>query len=394
MTLDIPSARILRDVAQLYTQATGTEINVAFYSYDGLNEMLGNIENTNSFDVIRIDGRRLSWYAEKTLTPLREIDPDIERLFEGFLPGLKNDYSQVNGELYALPTTPSSQLLFYRKDLFESAAWRRQYAERFGRELKIPATFEEFNQIAAFFSRKLNPASPTLFGTTFTMGNSNVAGKEFLTRYFSHTPQLYAEGKLRLTSQEGVLSMGELLAVKPCTDEAPCPSWQHAAHAFARGQVAMTIMFSNFAPTIVQSNSCVLDKIGYALVPGGNPMTGGSAIGVCKTSRRKEEALRFIRWLCTEEVATAMTLMGTMSPCKKTYENYEVMDLYPWLVTAKDHFALSRTAYAPPNDPRPFDEPKFLGILGMAVNTAFGGIMSVEEALAFAETTFNRSFYK
>ena len=121
-------------------------------------------------------------------------------------------------------------------------------------------------------------------------------------------------------------------------------------------------------------------------------MTGGSAIGVCRYSKRKEEALRFIRWLCTEEVATAMTLMGTMSPCKKTYENYEVMDLYPWMVMAKDNFALSHTRYAPEGDSRPFDEPKFLGILGMAVHTAYHGIMSAEDALRFAQSTFEKTY--
>ncbi len=391
VTLDSPSARILKDVSRLYTKATGTQINVAIYSYDGLNEILSNLENTDSFDVIRIDSRRLSWYAKKAFAPLKEIDPTIGAVFETFLPGLSQEYSHFDGILYALPSTPSSQLLFYRKDLFENTAWRRQYAERYQQELLPPSTFQEFNRIAGFFTRQLNPLSPVPFGTTLTLGNSNVAGKEYLTRYFSHSKQLYDGGRIQLTGPEGIAAMGELLTAKDFTGANPCSTWQAAATEFTKGNVAMTIMFSNFASGIVGTDSQVLDRIGYAPVPGGNPMTGGSAIGVCRYSRKKEEALRFIRWLCTEEVATAMTLMGTMSPCKKTYENYEVMDLYPWLVMAKDNFALSHTCYAPEEAGCPFDEPKFLGILGMAVHTAYHGIMTADDALRFAQSTFEKT---
>lgn len=391
VTLDSHSARILKDVSQLYTKATGIKINVAIYSYDGLNEILSNLENTDAFDVIRIDSRRLSWYARKAFAPLEEIDPSIGSVFETFLPGLSTEYSHFDATLYALPSTPSSQLLFYRKDLFEDAAWRRQYAERYQQELLPPATFEEFNRIARFFTRKFNPLSPVPFGTTLTLGNSNVAGKEYLTRYFSHSTRLYDGQRILLESPEGTRAMRELLEAKDFIGMAPCSTWHIAAREFASGNVAMTILFSNFVSGIMGTDSHVLDKTGFTLVPGSNPMTGGSAIGVCRYSKRKEEALRFIRWLCTEEVATAMTLMGTMSPCIKTYENYEVMDLYPWMVMAKDNFALSRTSYAPEGDNLPFDEPKFLGILGMAVHTAYHNIMPVETALRFAQSTFEKN---
>lgn len=393
VTLDSPSARILKHVSQLYTKVTGVEINVAIYSYDGLNEMLSNIEHSNSFDVIRIDSRRLSWYAEKTLTPLHEIDSTIDEVFDTFLPGLSKDYSHFDGTLYALPSTPSSQLLFYRKDLFENTAWRRQYAEEYQQELTPPTTFEEYNRIARFFTRKLNPTSPVPYGTTLTLGNSNVAGREYLTRYFSHSSQLYDKQQILLTSPQGVQSMEELMAAKECIAPIPSASWQSASREFSRGNAAMTVMFSNFASSTVDTNSQVLDKVGYTLVPGGNPMTGGSAIGVCRYSQHKEEALRFIRWLCTEEVATAMALMGTTSPCLKTYENYEVMDLYPWMVMAKDSFSLSHTSYVAKEDNLPFDEPKFLGILGMAVQTAYNEIMPVKEALQFAQSTFEKKFH-
>ena len=39
-----------------------------------------------------------------------------------------------------------------------------------------------------------------------------------------------------------------------------------------------------------------------------------------------------------------------------------------------------------------FDEAKFLGLLGLAVNTAFSGAMPVEDTLRFARQTFDKAF--
>ena len=86
----------------------------------------------------------------------------------------------------------------------------------------------------------------------------------------------------------------------------------------------MTIIYSNYASEMLNASSRITNKIGFAVVPGGNPLVGGGTIGVCRNSRYPREALDFIQWVCSEEVTTAMTLMGSVSPCRKTYENYEV----------------------------------------------------------------------
>ena len=87
-----------------------------------------------------------------------------------------------------------------------------------------------------------------------------------------------------------------------------------------------------------------------------------------------------------------MMLMGTTSPCSKAYENLEVIDRCPWLLMARDCFALSRASHIPPMRVSSFDEQRFLNILGMAVNTAYSGVMSMEDTLKFAQTTFEKAF--
>jgi len=43
------------------------------------------------------------------------------------LPNALKNYSYLDGDIYALPGTPSIQLLFYRKDLFEDTRLKRLY---------------------------------------------------------------------------------------------------------------------------------------------------------------------------------------------------------------------------------------------------------------------------
>ena len=153
LTQDSPSINILRNVSRLYTRETGTEISFAAYSYDGLSEVLSSIENTAAFDLARLDSKRWPYYMERVYTPLKEIDPDIESIFDTFVPGLSRKYSHMNGTLYALPNTTSAQLLFYRRDLFESTAFRRRYSEMYNCELLPPTTYQEYNRIAQMVRR-------------------------------------------------------------------------------------------------------------------------------------------------------------------------------------------------------------------------------------------------
>ena len=50
---------------------------------------------------------------------------------DSFIPGLVPQYTRVNGVAYAFPETPSAQLLFYRKDLFENTVLQRLYKEQY-----------------------------------------------------------------------------------------------------------------------------------------------------------------------------------------------------------------------------------------------------------------------
>lgn len=392
LTLDSPTAHIMEDLARLYSRATGVEVKIAISPYDSIYELLNNMGGLDTYDIIRLDHTWLTGFASKIFAPLEELDPQISEVFKTFIPGLIPNFSTVKGKIYTLPETPSAQLLFYRKDLFESTVIQRLYKERYREGLKPPTNYREFNQIASFFTRQLNPNSPIEYGTTMTLGNSGVSATEFLTRFFSHTQELFdSSGNLLLNTDLALQAMKELVEAKQYSPKKYNNWWRDTAREFAEGNTAMTVLFSNYASEMLNSNSKIIGKIGYAPAPGNNALVGGGCIGVCKNSRSKQEAVDFVKWVCSDKVSTAMTLLGSVSPCKRTYENYEVIDTYPWLTLSKDAINTSVTVRTPGEDDTKFDERRFLSILGMAVNNAYNAAMTEAEALAFAQGIYLRT---
>lgn len=384
LAIDSPETMILQGVARLYTEETGTQIEFDVLAYDDLYQQFLKAEHSDYYDIFRMDVTWLPLLSERILVPLEELDENIEEVHKEYIPALINKYSRVHGRNYALPITPSTQLLFYRKDLFENTVIKRLYSETYKSELKIPKTFEEYNKIAEFFAT--NEALEEHYFSNLTLGSMGVTATEFLCRLFSHKKHLYGkDGKVVVNDEAGVLAMQELMTAKQYSDKKVVHWWKTSAREFAEGKLAMMINFSNYAPEIIGAGSKVVGNIGVAMVPGRNPIYGGGTVGISKNSHQKEDALAFIKWITTEPAASGMAALGSVSPCAKTYNKYDIIDVFPWLELSKDCFSKSHMQRIPADSDKAFDEIKFLNIVGMAVENVMMGFLSAEESLNRAQ---------
>ena len=392
LMLNGPEATAVQNLSRIYTNSTGIKINVSVFSYDEIYEILSTTGG-KAFDILRIDITFLSWFAQKLLIPLQELDPHIAGMLPQFLDGVSQRYSTVAGTVYALPFSPSVQLLYYRKDLFESTVLRRLYQEKYKCDLQPPTNFTEFNRIAEFFTKKKNPNSPVDYGTSLTLGSFGVAGSEFMARYLETHKNLYDEdGKVRMNGPEGNLAMQQLIELKEMAPTHSNTWWTDTAEDFASGRLAMAILYSNYASDLIREGSNISELIGCTLVPGQNPILGGASLGISKSSQHPEAALNFIKWLCSETVSSASTLLGGVSPCKAAYQNYELVESYPWLDLAGKSFSIANGRRQPPEDTSPFNERQFLNIIGLAVKNAYYGVQSPADALDWAQKEFDSSF--
>ena len=392
LTLDSPTAYIMKHMVSLYKGYTGIDISIKVFPYDGIHELLSGMNESNAFDIIRLDATWMSWFAPKVYEPLSRLEKNMDELEERFLPKLMERYGRVNGELYALPETPSTQMLFYRKDLFEDTAIKRLYREINHAALCPPQSFQESNRIASFFTRTVNRDSPVSYGSTMTLGNTGTAATEFLTRYFALTHDLFdSNNRVLLNTPTGEQALQELVECSRYASLCFNNWWRDTARGFAMGDTAMALLYSNYASEIIANGSISTGQIGFAMVPGSNPLFGGGSIGVCRYSQHKDLAYHFIRWLCGEQVASAMTLLGSVSPCRNTYNNYRIIDTYPWLSMTNECFEKTDAHRQPIRTNTPFDERRFLGILGVQVLNAINGSCSIQSALKTAEENIMRN---
>ena len=108
----------MRNISRIYTQTTGIEVNISVFSYDEIYEIFNTMEESSIYDVVRLDVTWLSWFAHKILLPMDQIEPKISSVLESFVEGLSRQYSYVEDTFYAIPISPSLQMLFYRKGPF------------------------------------------------------------------------------------------------------------------------------------------------------------------------------------------------------------------------------------------------------------------------------------
>jgi len=386
ITLDSPAAAAMKNLSRIYTQTTGVDVNISVFSYDEIYEIFNTMEESSIYDVVRLDVTWLSWFAHKILLPLEKIEPKIASVLDTFVEGLSRQYSYVEDSLYAIPISPSNQVLFYRKDLFDSTVMKRLYQEMNKSQLAPPSTFAEYNRIARFFTRAFNDRSPVEFGTTVTLGSTGVAATEFLTRYFSGADRLFTpEGRILLTTKNAIRALEFLVEARQYAKERYCSWWTNAAKEFAGGDVAMTILYTNFASEILGTGSKIVNKIGFARVPGKNSIIGGGTLGISKFSKDPGLALSYVKWLCSEPISSALALLGSVPVARKSFENYELVGTYPWLELSKECFATSRYHRTPSTDYAPFDERRFLSFLGVEVKNAYSGVLTPREALERAQ---------
>lgn len=175
VSLDSPTLKTLESVKNIFEETSGIHIEFKTYKYHELYELLAHHSEDLRADVLRLDSKLLSFFGPKELTELDEIAP--KSLLDGAgYNGDFNRYGRIGGKTYAIPGTPSVQILFYRKDLFENIELSRLYYEKYKQKLLPPKDFAEFNRIASFFTKRLNPASPVDYGTTVALASSELAG--------------------------------------------------------------------------------------------------------------------------------------------------------------------------------------------------------------------------
>ncbi len=292
-----------------------------------------------TLDVIAVRHRLLGELVGKN--QIQPIDPflaDSSLHDPSFIPTQQlfpnwwRELSTYNGRTYGYPYTALTTFLCYRKDLLNDASNRRAFQARYHRELKVPATWKEYAQVAEFF----NHPDEHFYGTY-------IQGKQGLALWYEWLNLIYSFGGNILDTRHG-WDYGDIVINSPqnvaATEQyarliAFSPpdtlkyGWGEAQSALQQGHVFMGLLWNDQAPFLEGAAvSKVAGKIGYRLIPStsGEPFSQleGLTYLIPTESKHPREAYRFIEWAMSTQVQVRQTLKGGASIRASTYDDSEV----------------------------------------------------------------------
>jgi multiple sugar transport system substrate-binding protein len=189
-------------LAKEFTQQTGVEVVYETYEWAGFVEKckLEFSNPTGSYDIIEYDAlMSAGLLPNDSLVPLEPFikDPKLGDIgLAGFVGRLVGYYGTWNGKVVGFPRSSANRMYGYRRDLFEDPKEKAAFKAKYGYELKFPETWQQFRDVAQFFTRDTNKdgtidfwgvgtppmATPTAFSDIYRTFNAVKDGEWFLDR--------------------------------------------------------------------------------------------------------------------------------------------------------------------------------------------------------------------
>lgn len=255
---------------------------------------------------------------------------------------LKNlENSRYRDRYYSVPFAGGAQIMFYRSDLFEDPMLSKDYYAIYKTKLRPPRTWPEFNAVARFFTRRFNHASPVEFGTSCPGVIPAELCPEIYSRVRGFGGRCFTRNGLPQFDTESCrLAFNNLLDLQNYT---PAPIFSTSildvAGDFYTGKTAMIITYTEYAARIMDAiNGDIFGKLGFSFIPGKCPISVGWNFGINCLSRNKDRAWQFFKWLYRKDVSYYLTILTGQSSSIHSFENNELLKLYPWMQITLDNY--------------------------------------------------------
>lgn len=270
-------------------------------------------------------------YAEGLIQPLEEFDLPADWP-EGWHPAMRKLVYQ-NDRLIGLPWHDGPQMFIYRKDLFEDPANIAAFTARFGWKLDVPQSWDQFRQVAEFFTVPERDQWGCICAG-YTDGHNNVY--DFLIQMWSRGGTLLDEGfQPRFHEAPGVDGLTYLSGLyRDCMPpEALHLGSVEAGDFFAQGNVAMMWNWCGFAAVCEMPEfSQVVGKIGLASLPRGTHSVSLNiywAMTLTTGCQYPEAAWKFMRFVTGAECDKITSQVGANGTRLSTWRDPEIQNQYP-----------------------------------------------------------------
>ena len=315
------------ETAAKFTEETGIQVefvNVPFASvFDRLSAEMAT--GGSGFDVATITRGWLTTFAPFAV-PLDDLYTD--EVAADLFPSLLSD-AVIDGSYVGMPTWGNTEVIFYRKDLWEDPDEMAAFEAEYGYPLAPPATWQEFDDMAQFFTRDTDgDGAIDLYGTDVKGGVANFEWMIAVLQAGSHGLILDADHNIIIDNEEHVAGLSYYISHHCDLDVAP-PNvmevdWGVAQNLFYQGQVAMFRFWGHAYPQI-PDDAPVAGLVGVAPMiagPGGVGAIPGPWYNIVpSTSEHQEEALQLVKYFIDHNSDGIVSPMG-LAARKSAFAEY------------------------------------------------------------------------
>jgi len=309
-------------------------------------------------------------------------------------PVLWKEISQYDGKVYGFPFTALSMYLWYRKDLLADPQEQAGFKAKFGYDLKVPSTWKEYADAAAWFHRP----DKKFYGTAIQGKRHEALWYEWLNFLYSFGGDMMQTdtgskcGPVIVNSPEAVAS---LEYYKSLMQASPPDTlnyfWDDVMALMQQGKVFELTMWNDSTYAVEDpKQSTVSGKMGFATLPV-QPGSKAGKVGqiegwtylIPSDSKNPEAAYLFIQWMMGFDQQLAQHLGGGASARPDIYAQPDVKKL------SYSQASMDTNAVARPKPTIP-QAPEITDILVRELSLALAGTKSPKQALDTAAVDMNK----
>lgn len=323
----------LQPIADQFETDTGTSVTFVELPYDGLYNRLNSEFSSGSlsFDVAALDSIWLPTFAE-ALTPLDDVFTD--EVQSDLFPALVTE-AQVDGSFVGMPAWTNSEILYYRTDLFEDPAQQANFKAQFGYDLVPPTTWEQYADVAKFFTQDTDGDGQVDIYGTDVKGAVETEWLATLSQTGEKDMVVGDDGTVSLGDEDSLEALDFYTSLLPYAPSGAAQlDWAGSQNLFNQGQVAM-MRFWAHAYKQIPADSAVAGNVGVMTMVGGPGgvagVPGAWYLSVPAGTSKQEKALEFVQYAYDHNELSVDTDLGLASRIsvleqyqdKPGYENYK-----------------------------------------------------------------------
>jgi multiple sugar transport system substrate-binding protein len=306
-------------IADKFEAETGNKVNFIEVPYQEVYDKLvaEMAAGGSSYDIATVDVIWLPALA-KFATPLDELF--TEDVKKDLFPSLVAD-AQSSGHFIGMPQWANAEVLFYQKPLFEDAQNKTDFKAKYGYDLQVPTTWQEYLDVAQFFTRG------DMYGTDVKSKNPE-EWEAFVLQAGSNGVVYDPQGNLIIDNQAHIDALQFYTDLHCKYNVTPANvneiDWGTSQQLFFNGKLAMELFWAHNYRSIPQ-DAIVSGKVGVAPMIAG--AGGAGAIPgpwyniIPNTSKNQEVAKQFIKFAYDNNVLGIEAPLGLAARIS-AYQSY------------------------------------------------------------------------